>query len=77
MRFFSVHPLPIKICHLNRSRLYAEKAVYCLITMRGDQLSTRHRSDQLDWGGDHVIIPVSDAVSLTFAPGFVIACSIA
>ena len=37
MRFFSVHPLPIKICHLNRSRQYAEKAVYCLITMRGDQ----------------------------------------
>ena len=37
MRFFSVHPLPIKICHLNRSRQYVEKAVYCLITMRGDQ----------------------------------------
>ena len=32
MRFFSVHPLPIKICHLNRSRQYVEKAVYMIMS---------------------------------------------
>ena len=33
MRFFSVHPLPTKIYHLNRSLQYAEKTVCGLVTI--------------------------------------------
>ena len=43
MRFFSVPPLPAKICHLNRSLEYAEKTACCLLTIA--QFGTYYLAD--------------------------------